>query len=384
MSCDNPDLDDRSTKVKFKEELVDYEPSLTEDDVNSIESDVDNVFVEAEVEKQNLEKQQTCTDNNVIISGPNILDLHLYDAIQLEDEAGEVDEESVNSDSDSPETLEAVEDAIENFLETSRSNEFAITTKSEGEGEEEEEDEEKYDVPKKLKEKKTKKYFQKRFWNQNHNNVDCKSHCIEKLDFGLNLSINKLQIHEKPASCPTLKLQERKCCEKNKIRNPQTLPCYSGFRSEYGLSLLQLERRERRKEIIRMKEERRKKLMEEFKERKKQQNEEVFCQWLREVAKRKRQKENENARILKTKENFSPTVINFPSRQEKTKERPKTSGDLIPSHGIKRTKRPRTSSACVYIQVPDNVLKRGLNIGNILVSSKNVDSNTSMHVLTVS
>lgn len=163
MSCDNPDLDDRSTKVKFKEELVDYEPSLTEDDVNSIESDVDNVFVEAEVEKQNLEKQQTCTDNNVIISGPNILDLHLYDAIQLEDEAGEVDEESVNSDSDSPETLEAVEDAIENFLETSRSNEFAITTKSEGEGEEEEEDEEKYDVPKKLKEKKTKKYFQKDF-----------------------------------------------------------------------------------------------------------------------------------------------------------------------------------------------------------------------------
>lgn len=381
LSFDNPDLDDRSIKVKFKEELVDYEPSLTEDDVNSIESDVENVFVEAEAEKQNLEEQQTFTDNNVMISGPNILNLHLYDAIQLEDQTGEVDEESVNSDSDSPETFEAVDDPLQNDLETSRSNELTIATKSE----EDDEDEEKemYNAPKRLKDKKAKKHFQKRFSNQNHN-VDCKSHCIEKLDFGLNISINKLQIHEKPANCPTLKLQERKCCEKNKIRNPQTLPCYSGFRSEYGLSSLQLERRERRKEIIRMKAERRKKLMEEFKERKKQQNEEVFCQWLREVAKRKRQKENENLRILKTKENFSPTVINFPSRPEKVKERPKTAGDFIPSHGIKRTKRPHTSSACVYIQVPSNMLKRGLNIGNILVTSKNVDSDKSMHVLTVS
>lgn len=367
---DNPDLDNRKTKVKFKEDLVDYEPSLTEDDVNSIESDNTNDGIEYEEINDERIKNP--------LNDTSVINLNLYNAEQEVEEEIEEEEEAI--DEEEEDLIDSLDSVVASEVTATLEN-FTLSSLNTNEA-----DVEVINKNSKIVRRHKRNGLKKNINNSTVSSVDCKSHCIERIDFGLNLSINKLQIHEKPVHCPTLKLQRRKCCEENRITNPRSLPCYSGFRTEYGLTSLQLERREKRKEIIRQKAEKRQQLMDQYKERKKQQNEEVFCQWLREVSKRKKQKVNETRKVCRTKEPLSPSVMNLTTRSVGTscKERPKTAGEFIPSHGIKHTKRPHTSPAKVYIEVPRNLLQHGINVGSLLITtSKNIESK-QLHILTVS
>lgn len=359
LSMDNPDLDEREIKVKFKEDLVDYEPSLTEDDVNSIESD--------EIPEDDDYPQFFNTERNVFSdeSVQSVINLNSDDLI-LEDVD---DEEDVKSE-DKQETTEENDDgesvAEEESIKDEETEEEAGFT----------EPEESFELP-----KETKKHKRKRKFTQNNRythtqGVDCRSHCIERLDLGLR--IKKLDIHEKTVVRPILKLQERKCCEDN---NKLNLPSYVGYRSEYGLSLEQLERREKINQIIRMKEEKRQQVLREFRERRRQQNEEVFCQWLRNVSNRRKTVTTAKG----TKETLLPNIINLPpgnNRVQQQKARPVTA-PLPPKSQffVRQKRRPQTSPAYVYIQVPQDVLKRGINVGNVYVSLSK-DKNKKVNIVT--
>lgn len=369
---DNPDLENKETKVKFKEDLVDYEPSLTEDDVNSIESDNTNTD---NIEYDEISNEQMV--NNQIETHIVELNLNLYNADQEVEEDIEEEEE----EEDTMYSVRSVSELVTSEVTATLEN-FTLSSLNTNEADTKVTDK----IPTRTVTKPKRTRLKKNTININEQ-VECKNHCIERLDFGLNLSVNKLKIHEKPVDCPTLKLQRRKCCEENKILNPQYLPCYSGSKSEYGLTSLQLERKEKRREIILQKAERRRQLMDEYKERRKQQNEVVFSQWLREVSKRKKQKVNATRSEVRKKEALSPSVLNFPTRVMGTdycKERPRTAGDFIPSHGIKHTKRPHTSPAKVYIEVSRNLLNRGINVGNLLITTSKSIESKNLHILTVS
>lgn len=354
LSMDNPNLDAREVKVKFKEELVDYEPSLTEDDVNSIESDdPDDDFP-----KLYPVERSAFSDESV----QSVINLKTSDLV-LED-VGDEDEVDSQNESKQDEIAEVVsgisDDEETGFTEPEES--FELSEESESE----------VATTKKLKRKR--KFAQRNRYTHKQE-VDCRCHCIEKLDLGLR--IKKLDIQEKT---PILKLQERKCCEDGSKFKNENLPSYIGYRSEYGLSLEQLERREKINQIIRMKEEKRQQLLLEFRERKRQQNEEVFCQWLKNVSRRKTKQ-----KVPMVKETLSPKIVNLPpgnklqQQQQQPKARPVTA-PLPPKSQffVRQKRRPQTSPAYVYIQVPHNVLKRGINVGNVYVSlssgnKKNID-----------
>lgn len=332
LFMDNQNLGEREMKVKFKEELVDYEPSLTEDDVNSIESDE----VSNEVNDCPKFYNSAFSDESV----QSVINLNVDNEI-LEEVDEDTDEER------QPESSYSDDGNSESSVKEIR--------------------------PPDRKIKRKIKFFRKRNYSSHNYEVDCKSHCIESFDLGLR--IKKLNIHEKVIVKPILKLQERKCCEDNNNVKNQNLPVYAGFRSEYGLSKQQLERRKRIREIVRMKQQKRQELLQEFKDRKRQQNEEVFCQWLQDVNKRK----NINTRMQK-KETLSPKIINLPpgnKPEQQEKKRPQTA-PLPPKSQffIRQKRRPQTSPAYVYIQVPNNILKQGLSIGNVYVS---LASNKNKH-----
>lgn len=358
---------EKTSRVTFKEELTSYEPEplLTDDDVNSIESDPPDTEIQSDT-SQILEYKST-----------NVINLNIFDISEEEEIDEEVIEEIV------PEACDTIvsKTADNNFTFDDDFNESNISEKDENPTFQVSSSER---IPKSYSKKKKirKKSPSKSSKNGNIIQVDCRNHCIERLDFDMSMSIKKLEIHEKPVKCPLLKLQRRKCCDENKTKNPTTLPCYNGYRSEYGLSSEALEKRERRKEIIRLKEQKRQQLLQEYKNRKNQQNEEVFCQWLKEVARRKAQKES--ATNNRTKQCFSPNVISFPTKAvEKVNERPKTANEFVPRQNIKRAKRPHTSSACVFIEVPRKLLERGIHIGDLLVTNSSLAAK-KMHILTVS
>lgn len=348
---DNPNLDEREVKVKFKEDLVDYEPSLTEDDVNSIESDDETV--EDDFTKFFNTERSAFSDESVqsVINAGEVI---LEDVEEKEIKEENSDEGMVDSEESCGE-----EDDEAVFTEAEESFEFPADSDAE----------ETKTVAKKFKSKR--KFVRKHSHNRE---VDCKSHCIESLDLGLR--IKKLNIHEKTMVKPILKLQERKCCEDNNNIKNQNLPAYVGFRSEYGLSKEQLDRRAKINQIIRLKEEKRQQVLREFRERKRQQNEEVFCQWLRNVSKRKT-----SGKQKVVKETLSPKIINLPTgnKPQQQKVRPVTA-PLPPKSQffVRQKRRPQTSPAYVYIQVPHNILRRGISVGNVYVSlsrgrNKNID-----------
>lgn len=210
--------------------------------------------------------------------------------------------------------------------------------------------------------------------------ISCKNHCIERLDTYLDLSINRLNIAEKP--CPMLKLQRRNCCEKNPIKTEQKLPVYSGYKSEYGLSLEQLEKRERKKEMIKLREEKRQEILKEYQQRKIQQNEEIFCQWLKNISRRKRDVETKEK---KTKKCLTPTVFTFPSNttNDQIKDRPKTAHFLTKGTNVKKVKRPNTSTSCVFIEVPQNLLRKGISVGDIFIRNAQIKPN-KLHFFSMS
>lgn len=357
LFMDNPNLDEREVKVKFKEDLVDYEPSLTEDDVNSIESDEDEDFPKF----FNIEGSAFSDESVQSVVSLNSGGVTLED-VEEEDESEETHQESDGDTVDSEESGEGEEEETV-FTEPEESIELPEPL----------EEQEEIKTVSAKKYRRNRKLFRKRNCYSHNRDVNCKSHCIESLDLGLR--IQKLSIQEKAVVKPILKLQERKCCEdNNKIKN-RNLPTYVGFRSEYGLSKEQLEKREKINEIIRMKEEKRQQLLREFRERKRQQNEEVFCQWLRNVSKRKATTEKQK------KETLSPKIINLPvgNKPLQQKTRPVTA-PLPPKSQffIRQKRRPQTSPAYVYIQVPQNILRHGINVGNVYVSlrsaqNKNID-----------
>ncbi|XP_044258914.1 uncharacterized protein LOC123007594 [Tribolium madens] len=358
---------EKTSRVKFKEELTSYEPELflTDDDVNSIESDPpESDFVPDS--GQMLEYKSS-----------NVINLNIFDINEEEEIDEEVVEEIVPDESD---VIRNNFDNKTNFFEEFNESECSeqnenVTVRISSSG---------CNMESTLKKKKVRKKSPLSKSSKSGNvHIECKNHCIERLDFDMSMSIKKLEIHEKPVKCPLLKLQSRKCCDENKSRNPTNLPCYNGHRSEYGLSSEELEKRERRKEIIKLKEQKRQQLMHEYKNRKNQQNEEVFCQWLKDVARRKAQKQKINTGNG-AKQCFSPNVISFPTKVcEKTNERPKTANEFVPRQNIKRARRPHTSPACVFIEVPQKLLERGIHIGDLLVTNSNFAAK-KMHILTVS
>lgn len=215
-------------------------------------------------------------------------------------------------------------------------------------------------------------------------NITCKRHCvddIERFDFNANICVRKINLIEKPYRCPRLKLQRRNCCEKNDIKIQQKLPTYTGLKSEYGLTALQIERRERRKEILRLREQERQRIAEESKRRKIEQNEQIFCDWLKSVSSRK----NLNKKQEKIKPILSPNVITFTNKlpEASLMQRPKTAEGNVVKHNIKK-KRPVTTSTCIFIEVPHNVLRNGISIGDLLVTKSSNMSSKRLHLLAVS
>lgn len=110
--------------------------------------------------------------------------------------------------------------------------------------------------------------------------------------------------------------------------------------------------------MIRQKEMARQKLIEEYRALKMRQNEAVFCQWLRKVSKK-----------------------GVKSEGGSRTERPKTAG-FVPKTVKKRVKRPTTTQSCVYIELSPNMLKKGVHVGDLLITNSKQLSK-KLHILTV-
>ncbi|GJQ83858.1 hypothetical protein Trydic_g12723 [Trypoxylus dichotomus] len=122
--------------------------------------------------------------------------------------------------------------------------------------------------------------------------------------------------------------------------------------------------------------------MEEYKSSTIQQKKEIFSQWLRNIQKRKEEQVNRNK---KGKKVISPKILEIPNKQFVRMERPKTSYPLITNHGVRKLKKPNTSTARIFIQVPQNVLRKGLHVGDIIVtSSENIPSSNGLRILSIS
>ncbi|KAJ8940800.1 hypothetical protein NQ318_007886 [Aromia moschata] len=350
----------KSFKVQFREELVSFEPDSTDDDINSIESDQIEVPTVATL----VDYKET------IKTAINIFN------IEEEVEEYEVEEEVIEEvQSDSEEGVKHIEHVSKSELNPEPELGPCVSNTA-------------TDLPSKRSRKKNKS---SRRHNENFLNpreIHCKDHCIDKLDFDLSVSVKKLEIHDN-VSLPPLQLRQRRCCDEFNRKFHRNLPNYKGLRSEYGLSSRQLDKKEKQAEIMQTREQTRRKLLEEYRQRRIQQNEEVFVQWLRQVAKR-----NSESQGVKTQKpaNSKKRVSSGAKAAEATKRvkarvRPKTSKEPArkPSSAIKkkRRSRPHTAHSCVCIEVPESVLKEGLSLGDLTISSSKA-STRKLHILTVS
>ncbi|XP_066153208.1 uncharacterized protein [Euwallacea fornicatus] len=356
----------RSTKVKFRDELVSFEPDLTDDDVNSIESDdhVDD-FPSSNDPHQVIKLDQDNVPYNTILRG----EVDIFDIEEEIDEA--IVEELILSDENFTEN-ECPNETKKPIL-SPKANELNIKkcTNSNSGG--------------------SKKYCKRRrrpHRELRQQQVRCKEHCIEKLDAHLLMSIKKLEIHEKPPlNLPPLQLHQRKCCDDIKLANSdRNLPHYNGSRSEYGLSSRQIKNRDRYTEMIRQKEIARRKLIEDYRALKVQQNEQVFCQWLREVSKRNKERIQgvKHSGISSRFRDLSyGNNSNFTDKgmvKYENKGRPKTAG-FVPK--TKKKKRPHSSQSCVYIELSPNLLNKGVHIGDLLITNSK-ELSKKFHILTIS
>ncbi|KAB0800220.1 hypothetical protein PPYR_05960 [Photinus pyralis] len=344
---ENQNVEDKQVKVKFRENLVDYEPEFSYDDVSSIESE-DNI------------------DYSALDQDTSILESHLETALILN---------VTNSDEEQNEEVEEEEviELIPNTFISEENVDGSISVRCENVSDKDRQD---YNRSAEIESKTSplRKNHKTLYLSEE---ISCKRHCIDSIDrFDFNSNIRKVHLVEKPFKCPRLKLQHRNCCENNDIKLQQKLPCYNGLRSEYGLNALQLERRERRNEILKLKEQERQRVIEERKRRKVQQNEEIFCEWLRSVSSRKNYHKN-----VKRKAPLNTTKITFPAKLD---DRPNTAFNS--QKDVKQAmqkKRPYTSSTCIFIEVPQGILENGISIGDLLVKGKRKD-NKQLHLLTFS
>lgn len=339
-------LNEKTPKVKFKDDLFSFEPDLTDEDVNSIESD-------HVVEPDNL---TLCEYKTVNIS-------------QIEETTEDLEEEI-----DDEEIIESINTDY-NDIET-----YLINKVIEHKIKDEKIEEIKSESSTRSANRKGKKKHGKTVHIVKE--VHCKDHCIDKLDFDLPMFIKKLEIHEKPLNLPPLQLLQRKCCDELKQKVRRNLPNYNGLRSEYGLTSRQIDIKLKQKEQLKLKEENHRRILEEYRKRKTQQNEEVFCQWLKEISKRRQEREKEK----QGKYRNLPYSLSITSLSNKTvrriKERPKTANEIVSKNQIKKARRPHTST-CVFIEVPQNLLQKGINIKDLLVTNSKTMSN-KLHILTLS
>lgn len=329
---------EKTAKVKFREELISFEPDLTDDDVNSIESD--HTELSLDNRPPILEYKTTINNENLTI-------------FNIEEDVEELEEvlEEVESDTEYKPEIKVSTAVAEKTID----NETTASSRKES------------SKPKKVA--KSKAAF------LNPHEVNCKDHCIDKLDHDLSMSIKKLDIQDK-LSLPPLQLLQRKCCDEVKKKIHQNLPHYNGLRSEYGLSSRQLEKREKQKEILKIKDHMREQLMDEYRRRKMQQNEEVFCQWLKEVSKRKSEKKYPNKRATSAK----PSVSKM---DKKVAERPKTTNAFIPRTKTRKKRWPQSTNARVYIEVPKSCLEKHLRIGDLTITNSKLFSR-NVHIITIS
>ncbi|KAK4881256.1 hypothetical protein RN001_004575 [Aquatica leii] len=322
LNNEHLNYEEKQTKVKFKDNLVDYEPEFSYDDVSSIKSE-DNI------------------DYALMDHDTSILENHLATALILnvsdveEDEDDEEVIEEISIDCSSP-PCEVKDENVNFNVQCEHSNKCTNEDK----------------LNKSVEKKIIKKKVQAKFNLFIPEGISCKRHCIDDVDrFNFNSSITKIHLFEKSYKCPRLKLQRRNCCENNELKFQQKLPHYNGLRSEYGLNALQLERRQRRNEILQLKEQERQRVIEERKQRKEQQNEKVFCEWLKEVSSRKvNQKKS-----VKTLPLLNRATLMFSGKETEKYKRPTTADQPIMKSIVKR-RRPHTSTSCVFIEVPQNVL----------------------------
>lgn len=149
--------------------------------------------------------------------------------------------------------------------------------------------------------------------------IHCRVHCLEKMELdAINKSCN-FQITSKFS----LKLNPKKCCQ---IQTTSRLPTYNGKNSEYGLSEIQLEKK-RQLEKIR-KRQLKEKIMrkQEEKMEKDNYNEEIFCSWLKSVAKRTKNINNDklpNLHPNRLKNSYQ--IYDIEKSIMKIRARPKTS-----------------------------------------------------------
>ncbi|KAJ8966756.1 hypothetical protein NQ314_003325 [Rhamnusium bicolor] len=288
---------EKSVKVKFREKLISFEPDLTDDDVNSIESDHVEVLV----------------DNR-----PLILEY----------------ETTINNDTNIFNSKEALEEKVEEIIEDIESDCDVVGIQNI----------EPYYVPEE------------------------KSSVVTTKE-GNNVINNTMTI----ISLPPLQLLQRKCCDKSIQNLHKNLPNYNGLRSEYGLSSKQLENRERQKEINKLREQTHRQLIEQYRNRKIHQNEKVFCQWLKDVSKRKSEKKycmKQKVKNAKYPDHQVNHVSHVSSKYGgKIKERPKSANQFVPKINIKKPRRPHTTHSCVYIEVPESLLQQGLSIGDFTITT---------------
>lgn len=154
----------KSPKVKFREELISFEPELTDDDVNSIESD----YIEIKPGNQSPVMECKTTifspQSNIFKIEEKEDDDHVEDEIIEEILDDEIIKRSTEYNINStPET---------SFVETFNQMSNKSTSKS-----------------------SKRKIYSKPKSAAGLNEVHCKQHCIDKLECDLSMSIKKLKIH---------------------------------------------------------------------------------------------------------------------------------------------------------------------------------------------
>ncbi|KAJ8983753.1 hypothetical protein NQ317_017856 [Molorchus minor] len=223
---------ERQAKVKFKEELESYEQDSTDEDINSFESEKCEGEIVEELKSESIEEIQ-------IIKHTPKLDKEIDNLLNIEQ----------------------IGNSITHLSNKKSSKRIKGNTL-------------KYD-----------------FFNQRE--IQCKDHCIERLDADFYESIKKLEIREK-IDLPPLQLIQRKCCDHLNKEIKKNLPSYKGLRSEYGLTSRQINKKEKQDALIKLREQVHQQLLEEYRYLRIQQNEKMFIQWLKDVNKRNKPRGSSN------------------------------------------------------------------------------------------
>lgn len=333
---------EKSPKVRFKEDLVSFDAQLTDDDVVSIESD------HAELPFMEQQKEQIIFEYKTNSSNMFSIEEDYEDEI-IEDIECEL--EGLKKTESNPDICGLNDVENETILREEKKNIRVdeVTPDSSNSGE----------TKRKSRSRKKSPKF-----------INCKHHCIERIETELTDAIRKLTLNEKPPVCPPLKLTDRKCCT-NK-RNPTILPKYEGLNSEYGLSVEQILRRRKIKEMIRSREEKRQELLEQYKRKREEVNEQVFCDWLKKISERKHQISFEEYRksLRKTSSQIRPVSSSKSSSRVIGSSKTTSESGYSSKACSEKSARSRSggSGQNVYVKVSRHVLQPGISVENLINS----------------